>query len=80
MKFDLAIKFFNKFAETKGRDKSKLIRTFIGLLFKDDRRQAFTYSIIRLLLPAEDRERGNYGVKEKSIAVILKEALGLTNE
>lgn len=32
------------------------------------------------MLPAEDRERGNYGIKEKSISVILKEALGLTTD
>jgi len=38
MKFDLVVKFFNKFGETKGKDKSKLTRTFIGLLFKENRR------------------------------------------
>lgn len=34
MRFDLVVKFYNKFGETKGKDKSKLTRTFIGLLFK----------------------------------------------
>ena len=55
MKFDLVVKFYNKFGETKGKDKSKLTRTFLGLLFKENRRPAFTYNILRLLLPAEDR-------------------------
>jgi len=52
IKFDLVVKFYNKFGETKGKDKSKLTRTFIGLLFKENRRPDFSYGILRLLLPA----------------------------
>lgn len=80
MKFNLMVKFYNRFGEVKGNNKSKLTRYFINLLFQKNRKPEFTYGILRLLLPAEDRERGNYGIKEKSISVILKEALGLTTE
>lgn len=50
------------------------------MLIKDNRKPAFTYNILRLLLPSEDRDRGNYGIKEKTLATIIKEALGLSKE
>ena len=46
-------------------------------MFRLDRSPAFVYSVLRLLLPAEDRERGNYGLKEKNLAKYLVGALGL---
>ncbi len=33
-----------------------------------------------MLLPAEDRGRGTYGIKEKNLSTILKDSLGLNKE
>jgi hypothetical protein len=44
----------------------------VKVIFKNNRKPEFTYSVLRLILPAEDRERGNYGVKERNLAVIVK--------
>lgn len=79
-KFDLLCKFFNKYGEAKGKEKTKLAKTFIGLLFKDNRKPEFTYNILRLLFPMEDRDRGSYGIKEKTLAAIMRDALGLGRE
>ena len=35
---------------------------------------------MRLLLPAEDRERGNYGVKEKNLAIIVRDCFNLSKD
>lgn len=37
LKFELIVKFFTKFAEAKGKEKSKLAKIFTGLLFKENR-------------------------------------------
>ena len=50
------------------------------MLFKHNRKPEFTYSILRLLLPADDRERGNYGVKEKNLAIIVRDCWHLSKD
>lgn len=47
----------------RGVKKSLYAKEFIKLLFKSNRSPSFTYSVIRLLLPADDKQRGNYGLK-----------------
>ncbi len=47
----------------RGVKKSNYVKEFIKIIFKSNRKPEFTYSIIRLILPSDDRERGNYGLK-----------------
>jgi hypothetical protein len=47
----------------RGIKKTNYMKEFIKLLFKTNRTPDFTYPVIRLILPADDRERGNYGLK-----------------
>jgi hypothetical protein len=47
----------------RGAKKTNYVKDFLKLLFKNNRSPDFTYSIIRLILPADDRERGSYGLK-----------------
>lgn len=64
----------------RGIKKTNYVKEFIRLLFKANRTPDFTYSIIRLILPAEDRERGNYGLKEKNLSKVIAESLSITKE
>ena len=47
----------------RGVKKSNYIKEFLKILFKADRTPSFVYPILRLILPGDDRERGNYGLK-----------------
>lgn len=47
----------------RGVKKSNYVKEFLKILFKADRNPAFVYPIIRLLLPSDDKDRGNYGLK-----------------
>ncbi|KAG1326864.1 putative DNA ligase 4 [Cocos nucifera] len=38
------------------------------------------FSAVRLILPALDRERGSYGLKESALAAALVDALGLAKD
>lgn len=76
----MVVRFFVKFGDSKGTAKTKLARTFVSMLFRDNRKPSFTYNILRLLLPAEDRDRGTYGIKEKTLASIIRDALGLSKD
>ena len=80
LRFDVITRFFNKVLEVRGRDKSKFIKTFTAHLFRTHRNHSYVYGILRLILPGEDRERGNYGAKEKSLAIILRDSLGLPSK
>ncbi|EFJ24951.1 hypothetical protein SELMODRAFT_414166 [Selaginella moellendorffii] len=53
--------------------KRKTFRTFLDHFYTD--REYF--SVMRLVLPELDRERGNYGLKESVLAKCLADALGL---
>lgn len=63
IKFSCIINLFNKLSTLRSRKKTDYLKAFVKILFKNNRRPDFTYSVLRLILPAEDRERGNYGVK-----------------
>jgi len=49
-------------------------------LFKADRSPSFVYPIIRLILPSDDRDRGNYGLKEKNLSKAIADSLSLTKD
>ena len=70
-------KYFTFLSEARGGLKSRLTKKFITLLFKKNRRYQFTYSILRLILPSEDKDRGNYGLKEKALAKLITACLKL---
>jgi DNA ligase-4 len=80
IKFGFLVNLFNKLSTLRSRKKSDYLKMFVKILFKNNRKPDFTYSVLRLILPAEDRERGNYGVKERNLAVIVKECFNLTKE
>jgi len=56
-------KFFNLLSEARGGSKGRLIKKFITTLFKKNRKYQYTFSILRLIIPGEDKVRGNYGLK-----------------
>lgn len=80
IKFGSIVALFNKLSTLRSRKRSDYLKSFLKLLFRNNRNPEFTYSILRLLLPAEDRERGNYGVKEKNLAIIVRDCFNLTKE
>lgn len=63
IRFSCIVKLFNTLSGLRGRKKFDYLKSFLKVVFKANRKPDFTYSVLRLLLPAEDRERGNYGVK-----------------
>lgn len=72
--------FYARLSALRGGKKSRYVVQFLKVLFDRNRTPCFTYSILRLILPAEDTDRGNYGIKEKALAKIITEALGLKKE
>ena len=80
IKFSIIAGMFNKLSSLRGKKKSDYIRNFLKMLFKHNRKPEFTYSILRLILPADDRERGNYGVKEKNLAIIVRDCWHLSKD
>jgi DNA ligase-4 len=70
-------KLFTCLSEARGGLKSKLIKKFLTILFKKNRRHQFTYSILRLIVPDDDKDRGNYGLKEKALAKLITQCLKL---
>jgi DNA ligase 4 len=64
----------------RGVKKSNYVKEFLKVLFKADRTPAFVYPIIRLMLPSDDRARGNYGLKEKNLSKVISDSLNLTKE
>eukprot|EP00919_Chromeraceae_sp_WS-2016_P022205 GHVR01052812.1.p1 GENE.GHVR01052812.1~~GHVR01052812.1.p1 ORF type:complete len:147 (+),score=0.97 GHVR01052812.1:1272-1712(+) len=71
------MKFFTRLSATRGQRKSLYVREFLKTIFKNNRNPKFTYSILRLILPNDDKKRGNYGVKEKAMAKIVSESFNL---
>jgi hypothetical protein len=47
----------------RGVKKTNYAKEFLKIIFKCDRSPSFLYPIIRLLLPSDDKDRGNYGLK-----------------
>jgi DNA ligase-4 len=70
-------RLFTCLSEARGGIKSKLIKKFITILFKRNRKWQFTFSILRLIIPDEDKDRGNYGLKEKALAKLITQCLNL---
>jgi DNA ligase-4 len=73
-------KFFTLLSEARGGLKSRLIKKFITTLFKKNRNYQFTYSILRLIIPNQDKDRGNYGLKEKALAKLITACMKLNKE
>ena len=48
------------------------------LFKKNNRNPDYIYGIIRLLLPNDDKKRGNYGLKERNLAKLISECLNLS--
>lgn len=71
-------KLFTCLSEARGGKKSKMIKGFLTLLFKKNRKPQFTHSILRLIIPEDDKARGNYGLKEKALAKLITQSLKLS--
>ena len=80
LKLELLVKFFNRFSNMRGVKKSNYVKEFLKILFRADRSPAFVYPILRLMLPSDDRDRGNYGLKEKNLSKVISDSLNLTKE
>jgi DNA ligase-4 len=61
--FSAIVTFFNRMSALRGVKKSAYVKEFLKTIFKKSRKPLFTFSIIRLLLPGDDKDRGNYGLK-----------------
>jgi hypothetical protein len=77
IEFRFMAKFFTMISEARGGGKGRLIKKFITTLFKKNRKYQYTFSILRLIIPAEDKLRGNYGLKEKALAKLISQCLNL---
>jgi DNA ligase 4 len=75
--FRTMAKLFTYLSEARGGLKSKLLKKFITMTFKNNRNPDFTFSILRLILPNSDKERSNYGLKEKALAKLISSCLQL---
>jgi len=64
-------------SEARGGNKTKIVKKCITRLFKNCRHPKFTFGILRLLIPEADKERGNYGLKEKALARLICVSLSL---
>jgi DNA ligase-4 len=73
----MIVKLFQKMSSLRGVKKSHYLREFLKIIFKSSREPPFIYSLLRILLPADDRDRGNYGLKEKGLAKVIADCLGL---
>ncbi|KAF8065480.1 LIG4 [Scenedesmus sp. PABB004] len=76
--FTWVVRFMEACAQARSKDKTRLFRDFLDRVVprpSDD-----IFQIFRLLMPAEDSERGNYLLKEDKLAKVLVEAAGLTAE
>jgi DNA ligase 4 len=62
----------------RGVKKSNYAKLFLKILFKADRNPEFVYPIVRLLLPGDDKDRGNYGLKEKNLSKVIADSLSLS--
>jgi DNA ligase-4 len=59
-------------SQVRGKKKSDLTQTFFdNYALKDDRSAQYTYTLLRLILPFYDRERGVYKLQEKAIAKLF---------
>jgi DNA ligase-4 len=64
----------------RGIKKTNYAKQFVSLVFKSNRKVDFTYPILRLLMPNDDRDRGNYGLKEKNMSKVIADSLNITKE
>jgi DNA ligase-4 len=62
----------------RGIKKTNYAKQFVSLVFKSNRKVDFTYPILRLLMPNDDRDRGNYGLKEKNMSKVIADSLNIT--
>jgi DNA ligase 4 len=65
-------------SSARGKKKTEVTQLFFdNYAFKEDRSSQYTYTLLRLILPFYDRERGVYKLQEKAIARLFHNALGL---
>ncbi|KAF3794559.1 DNA ligase 4 [Nymphaea thermarum] len=77
VKFSVLCSMFQAMVRAKSPAmKRKHFRTFLDHVYRS--REYF--SAIRLVLPALDRERGTYGLKESTLATCLIDAVGMSRE
>ncbi|KAJ3693458.1 hypothetical protein LUZ60_008938 [Juncus effusus] len=77
VRFGLLVSMFQAMLrERSSPKKRRFLRKFLDRVYTG--REYF--SVIRLMLPGLDRERGSYGLKEASLAQCLVDALGLAKD
>ena len=80
-KFQNVVIFFEQVQNFKMKKQKEFIEKFFDEhVLKNKRTPFFTFSILRLILPHTDRDRGNYGLKEKKLAKLISKTLGLDKE
>ena len=61
MKFSTLCKFYEKVSQVRGKKKNEIISMFFdGYALKDERNSRYVYTLMRLVLPFYDRDRGVY--------------------
>ncbi|KAK6944587.1 BRCT domain [Dillenia turbinata] len=76
-KFSVLVSLFNWMQKSKSSAKKRSkFRKFLDTFY----RNGDYFSAIRLILPALDRERGIYGLKESVLATCLVDALGMSKD
>lgn len=77
VRFGLLVSMFQAMLRDRSAAKKRRrLRTFLDRVYTG--RDYF--SAMRLVLPALDRERGSYGLKESALAAALVDALGLARD
>ena len=77
MSLSIVTRLFRCISEARGSQKSRLIKKFLTMVFQLNRNPFFVFSVLRLIIPNEDKERGNYGLKEKALAKLLTSCMTL---
>ncbi|GJN01825.1 hypothetical protein PR202_ga19126 [Eleusine coracana subsp. coracana] len=80
VRFGLLVAMFQAMSKdrTSAKKRSRL-RVFLDRAYGPSGRDDY-FSVLRLVLPGLDRERGTYGLKEAALAAVLVDALGIAKD
>jgi DNA ligase-4 len=61
MKFIILVRYFQKVGQVRGKKKNEVTQMFFeNFALKEDRHPQYTYTLLRLMMPFYDRDRGVY--------------------
>lgn len=81
VRFGLLVAMFNAMSGDKSSAKKRSrLRAFLDRAYVPSGGRDDYFSVLRLVLPGLDRERGTYGLKEAALAAVLVDALGIAKD